>query len=351
MVAIKCGRRIGAAMLVAWVSIACGEGHATTLDPGPATRMGASETAAAAPTPSPSPTSTVVPAPEARITLAAVGDVMMARSVGGLIESDGPSVVFAGVREKLRSADITVANLETAIGDTGAPQAKSYRFRSPPAAAEALRDGGIDVVSLANNHSLDYGAEALLQTLALLREREIAAVGAGEDAAAAQRPQSVTAGGLRLAFLGFVETPGEGPGYQRSTWEAAEGRPGVAWASTEAIAAAVKAAAVDADVVIVLLHNGVEGSAVPSQSQRTYAQAAIDAGAALVLGSHPHVLQPVERYGNGVIVFSLGNFAFDGFDGASNTSAIFEAVLTADGVESWSLAPVTIVNGLPVLDP
>ena len=291
---------------------------------------------------------TSTPAPTRRITLSAVGDVMLDRSVGERIRSDGPTVVFKGVRESLRGADFTVANLETSIADVGSPRAKGYTFRSPPAAAEALKDAGIDLVSLANNHSLDFGPEALRQTLALVESQGILAVGAGVDSASAQAPKFVAINGLHLAFLGFVDTPSEGPGYQRSTWEAGPGKPGVAWADVDGITRAVKAASAEADLVIVLLHNGVEGSSEPSSSQRAYAQAAIDAGAALVLGSHPHVLQPVERYRRGVIAFSLGNFVFDGFDGAANTSAIFEAVLTPQGVESWRMVPVSIVDGLPI---
>jgi len=294
----------------------------------------------------PAPANT--PAPTRRITLSAVGDVMLDRSVGERIRSDGPSVVFKGVRQSLRGADFTVANLETSIAEVGSPRAKGYTFRSPPAAAEALKDAGIDLVSLANNHSLDFGPDALRQTLSLVEAQGILAVGAGVDAKSALAPKVVQVNGLRLAFLGFVDTPSEGAGYQRSTWEAGPGKPGVAWADVEGITRAVKAAAAEADLVIVLLHNGVEGSREPSPSQRLYAQAAIDAGAALVLGSHPHVLQTVERYGSGVIAYSLGNFVFDGFDGAANTSAIFEAVLTPEGVESWRMVPVSIVDGLPV---
>jgi poly-gamma-glutamate synthesis protein (capsule biosynthesis protein) len=274
---------------------------------------------------------------------------MMDRSIRYRIESTGPSSVFAGVREPLRAADIAVANLETSIAHGGSPRAKGYTFRSPPLAVDALADGGIDVVSVANNHSLDFGPDALQETLALLASSGIIAVGAGADGDSARRAQIVQVGGLRLAFLGFVDVPSEGPGFQRSTWEAGPDRPGVSWASLDGIALAVQAAKKRADLVIVLLHTGVEGNAQPSAAQVAYARAAIDAGAALVLGSHPHVLQPVVRYGEGVIAYSLGNFVFDGFDGDANTSSIFEAVLTANGVESWRMIPVSIVDGLPFL--
>lgn len=338
------------AMVIAAASISCASGSRATVGTGAAPTIATPDSATLFPATEPTPV-IVPPSPAARITLAAVGDVMMDRSVRYRIERSGPSVVFAGVREELRAADITVANLETSIGDVGSPRAKGYTFRSPPAAARALADGGIDVVSLANNHSLDFGPDALRQTMSLLTSSGVIAVGAGPDADSARRAHIVEVGGLRLAFLGFVDVPSEGPGFQRSTWEAGPDRPGVSWADVEGITLAVREAKDHADLVIVMLHSGVEGNTAPSSTQRAYARAAIDAGAALVLGSHPHVLQPVERYGAGVIAYSLGNFVFDGFDGIANTSAIFEAILTADGVESWTMIPVSIVDGLPVVDP
>jgi poly-gamma-glutamate synthesis protein (capsule biosynthesis protein) len=123
----------------------------------------------------------------------------------------------------------------------------------------------------------------------------------------------------------------------------------VAWATEDAVTLGVAAALKQADIVVVLLHAGTEESSVPSVAQRTLAEAAIDAGALLVIGSHPHVLQPVEEYGRGLIVYSLGNFVFDGFDGDANDSAVFLATLGPEGVESWEIVPVLIVDGLPVL--
>jgi poly-gamma-glutamate capsule biosynthesis protein CapA/YwtB (metallophosphatase superfamily) len=282
------------------------------------------------------------------LLLAAVGDVMLARSVGARIERDGPDVVFDGVAEVLRAADISVGNLESALSDLGEPAEKGYAFRAPPAAADALVDAGIDLVSLANNHSLDYGREALLDTLTRLGAARIASVGAGPNGVAARRPAVLERNGLRVAFLAYVDVPPDGS-FSRGTWEATEARPGVAWLDLATLGDDIRVARAVADVVVVMLHFGREFATEPTAAQWTAARFAVDAGAALVLGSHPHMLQEVERYGEGVIAYSVGNFVFDGFDGPSNETAILMADLTVKGVETWQLIPVAVVDGLPEL--
>ncbi|MEX0781299.1 MAG: CapA family protein [Dehalococcoidia bacterium] len=301
-------------------------------------------TAAPAPTATPTPT----PGP---LTLVAVGDMMLARSVGQRVLSDGPEVVFGeAVAAILREADLAIGNLECAVSERGEPQPKGYTFRAPPAAVEALELAGFDMVSLANNHALDYGPDALHDTVMHLEDRGIRAVGAGPDLPAASAATILERGGLRIAFVGLVDVPPEGPGFSRDTWEAGPDSWGVAWADEETVRAAVAAAAESADIVVALLHFGFEYHTTPSAAQRTLAHTAIDAGASLVIGTHPHVLQEVEEYGGGLIAYSLGNFVFDGFDGTANDSAILRVTLEADAVLAWELVPVELVdNGLPRL--
>ncbi|MBI4769871.1 MAG: CapA family protein, partial [Chloroflexi bacterium] len=184
-------------------------------------------------------------------------------------------------------------------------------------------------------------------TFELLGARGIAAVGAGENAAAARAPLLLERNGLRLAFLAYVDVPVEYGGFDARDWIAGPASPGVAWAEPGEIAAGVQAARAGADVVIVLLHAGLEGRPQPSPNQQAAARAAIDAGAALVIGSHPHVLQGVERYGGGLIAYSLGNFVFDGFGFPENYSAILSITLTRAGVTAYDWLPVAIENGLP----
>ena len=279
----------------------------------------------------------------------AVGDVMLARSIGDRILAGGPAVPFAGVASTLAEADLLVVNLECAISERGEPQPKGYTFRAPLAAADSLALAGVDVVGLANNHALDYGPEALADTFQLLSERGIAYTGAGSSQEAARAPAVIERNGLRLAFLGYVDVPVESGGFDTRSWTAGLDSPGVAWAVPEHVAADVAAARALADVVIVLFHFGLESRAEVTDLQRALAHAAIEAGASLVIGSHPHVLQGVEQYGGGLIVYSLGNFVFDGFGFPENYSAIFTATLTREGAQDFGWVPVVVENGLPRL--
>lgn len=299
--------------------------------------------------PPPAPTEAGPPPPtrttDATVTLVAVGDLMLGRSVGARLAAGEAGVPFAAVAHLLEG-DLTVGNLEAPVAAGGEPQAKAYTFLAPPAAAAALAGAGFDVLALANNHALDYGPHALLETLTRLRAEGILPVGAGPDAERARAPAIVERNGLRLAFLAYVGTPPEGS-YRRATWEAAPGRPGVAWLDLAAVREDVARAKAAADHVVVLFHFGSEGSAMPTAEQRAAVRAAFDAGATVVLGSHPHVLQPVETEDGRLAAYSLGNFVFDGFDGAANRSAVLRIVLGREGVRRWELLPVEVVDGLP----
>jgi poly-gamma-glutamate synthesis protein (capsule biosynthesis protein) len=270
---------------------------------------------------------------------------MLARSIGTALARNLDDFPFGAVASILQSADVTVGNLECALGTAGKRARKSYTFLGPPDAAASLANAGFDVVSLANNHSLDYGPSALNETRGLLSAVGILYAGAGADEAAAHRPAVLAIKGLRLAFLAYVNTPAEGS-YRASTWGAKGNKAGVAWANPKRIAADVASARARADVVIVLLHSGRENVQVPDSTQRRVARAAIDAGAALVIGSHPHVLQGVERYRGGVIAYSLGNFVFDGLYSRSET-AILHVTLGREGVRAIDWTPVVLRRGRP----
>jgi poly-gamma-glutamate synthesis protein (capsule biosynthesis protein) len=282
------------------------------------------------------------------LRLTAVGDIMLDRALGAAIGSGNLDFPFASVQPLLKDAGVTVGNLESALGDVGKPAAKRYTFRAPPAAAESLARAGFDVLSLANNHALDYGPAALLQGLDLLRAQGIATVGAGQDAAAAHRPALYRVNGLTLAFLGYVHVPVEGhlPYFDTKTWTATADTPSLAWADPAQIANDVAAARQEADHVVVLLHSGYEYGAAPSPPQVAAAHAAVDAGAALVVGHHAHILQGVEFYNGGVIVYGLGNFAFT-ITGPPET-ALLNAWLDEDGVRQIEFIPAVVqASGQP----
>jgi poly-gamma-glutamate capsule biosynthesis protein CapA/YwtB (metallophosphatase superfamily) len=255
------------------------------------------------------------PAPNRQGTLLldAMGDFMLARGIAQMVQQHGEDWPFAAVKDRLASADLRYGNLELALTDRGAAANKDYTFRAPPAETQALLSAGINVVDLANNHVLDFGSSGLLDTEAALDGAGIAHVGAGPDDTAAHKPLISVVNGVRIAWLAYANVPDDsGPShFVARSLEAGLGRPGVAWGTPDVVTRDVQAAKQQADVVIVALHSGYEYTDVPNTIQTSLAHAAIDAGAALVLGAHPHVLQGVEFYKNGVIAYSLGNFVFD----------------------------------------
>jgi poly-gamma-glutamate capsule biosynthesis protein CapA/YwtB (metallophosphatase superfamily) len=275
---------------------------------------------------------------------------MLARTVGDQVLAKGPQIVFAGVQSILDLADIRVGNLECAITGRNTPEKKSFPLKAPLQTVQALSLAKFDLLSLANNHAMDYGYAGLADTQAVLRGSGIATVGAGLNAFSAHAPVVIEKNGLRLAFLAYVDVIPELYGFDPRSWIATETRPGIAWADPDNIRADVIAAKRNADLVIVMLHGGIEITDVIgniTDEQRSEAHAAIDAGAAVVIGSHPHVLQRIERYHGGLIAYSLGDFVFDQYDGVANATIILRVVLDRDGLQSYEYVPVLIENGLP----
>lgn len=248
---------------------------------------------------------------------------------------------FERVLGLLQDADITIANLEAPLTDRGEPVEKLFNFRTSPRFVIGLPGAGIDVVSLGNNHTADYGPDGVEDTLAALTEAGVLFSGAGMDEDAARAPAIIEAEGLRLAFLSYTD--------QFINTFAGPGQPGVAFAETEVIAQDVAAARDVADVVIVSLHSGLEYVDEPNSAQREFSRAAIDAGALLVIGHHPHTLQGIEEYAGGLIVYSLGNFVFDLDAGdleelgaRAFESVVLYVTLTEDEIIDVRLEPVFI---------
>ncbi len=278
------------------------------------------------------------------VHLVAVGDIMLDRSLGTAVAGGNLEYPFAKVSEHLRTGDLTIGNVESALGDTGTAESKRYPFRAPPEAAESLALAGFDIVSLANNHGMDYGEEALLQAISLLQEQGIAAIGAGANAAEAHTAEIREVDGLKLAFFGYVNVPVEAiTGFDTASWTAGGELPGVAWADPEVITADVTAVQDEVDLTVVVLHSGFEYVAAPSAPQIAAAHAAIDAGADLVIGHHAHILQGIEFYGDGAIIYGTGNFAFE-IDGPPET-AIFDIWLDSSGVRQIEISPAIVQFG------
>lgn len=282
------------------------------------------------------------------VHLTAVGDIMLDRSLGNTIQAGNLGHPFEKVVHLLEDADVTIGNLESALGDAGQPAQKRYTFRAPPAAAESLALAGFDLISLANNHAMDYGPDTLLQAISLLQEQGVTAVGAGANESEARALRVRQIGQIKVGFLAYVNVPVEVGGFDTYSWTATADEPGLAWGNVADIAADVSTAADAADLLVVLLHSGLEYIDAPSEAQMAAAHAAVDAGAAIVIGHHSHLLQGVEFYQDGVIVYGLGNFAFQ-IEGEPST-AILDVWLDESGVRQISFTPVVIqVGGQPRL--
>lgn len=247
-------------------------------------------------------------------TLLFVGDVMLARGVALYTEREGSGdfrFPFAYVSSTLRAADLTVGNLEHPVSDRGKNQGSQYSLRATPAAVDGLVDAGFDVVSLANNHIWDWGTDALSDTLASLDQAGIAHAGAGMNEPSANAPVTIEHHTNRIAFVSWTNLYPEG-------LEATGENPGVSRFREDEAPVRVRELANSHDIVVVLLHFGDEYRTNANEAQKRIARALVDAGADLVIGHHPHVVEEVERYEGslpagrqGWIAYSLGNFVFD----------------------------------------
>ncbi|HZB86005.1 MAG TPA: CapA family protein [Gaiellaceae bacterium] len=262
------------------------------------------------------------------LVLAAVGDVNLGDRVGLAVSTYGVRYPWLSVAPALSRADLAVANLECAVSTRGAPLAgKQYTFRGRPGALIAAgRFAGLDVVSLANNHSLDYGHDAFIDTIRHATRAGISVAGGGSSLAAARTPAVREAGGLRIAFLAYSDVRPLG-------FDAGAGIAGTTPAFPEIVAPDVRRARRAADVVIVYFHWGEERMARPNVRQRALAQLALSSGATIVLGAHPHVLQPLERpRPRRLVAWSLGNFVFGATSPGTRRTGILLVRLGATGV-------------------
>ena len=283
------------------------------------------------------------PETDSVVHLSAVGDISLDRTLGEVLQQGDLEYPFSAVSDQLQEADISVGNLESALGDSGVPQRKSYTFRAPPEAAASLAMAGFDLVSLANNHGMDYGEEALIQAVDLLTKQGLSTIGAGENDSAAYAPQIIESNGLRIAFFGYANVPIESGGFDVASWTAGENKPGIAWAEPQIVAENIAAIRDQVDLIVVLLHSGIEYLPTPSEAQQSIGHAAIDAGADLVIGHHAHILQGIEYYKDGVIIYGTGNFAFDII--GPPESVIYHIWLDRDGVREIAIEPVIVQAG------
>jgi|CryBogDrversion2_7_1035282.scaffolds.fasta_scaffold10202_2 poly-gamma-glutamate capsule biosynthesis protein CapA/YwtB (metallophosphatase superfamily) len=275
------------------------------------------------------------------IKMVFVGDIMLDDLPGKYIKAGkDPFKSFAPL---LKQADITIGNLECVVGTTGEPEDKPFVLRANPRVLPVLQKY-FSAVSLANNHTGDYGPKALSKMLELLDEASLKHFGAGKEIRSAHEPIIFEVKGKRIAVLGFdIFLP--------RSFEALDDRPGSAWGEPDYIVADIKRAKdfYRADVVITYPHWGWEGEKTASQNQVQLAHLMIDSGADAVVGGHPHVTQNIENYKDKPIFYSLGNFIFDGFDTVDTTTGwALEIMINPDSKITWQINEAKLSkNGIP----
>ena len=312
--------------VVAWQLVAqAGAGGAAWLPPPPMLPPG-SEPAAAQPA-------------EGEAVLVFLGDVALGRSVEAQLARYGPAYPWTGLEPLLRPADLAAANLEGVLTTQGRPLDKRYLIRAHPTWGQTLVESGLDLLTLANNHALDYGPAGLDETLDTLEASGLGVVGVGREGEDARRPALYTLRGVRVAVLGYAAARWDGsvdvPATER-----------IAWARPAAVQSDVRAAREQADVVIVLLHAGTEYARQPSTDQVAVARAAVEAGADLVVGHHPHVTQTVERSGSALIVYSLGDALFDIPRPGAMQGHLLRVLVSRAGLRRAELWPFWIADAI-----
>jgi poly-gamma-glutamate synthesis protein (capsule biosynthesis protein) len=279
------------------------------------------------------------------LVIQGTGDVNLDPAYIPALAAEGWDHAWSGLNGLFLEDDLTVINLECAPSDLGSPEPKEFVFRCPTESLPSLATNGIEVASMGNNHSSDYGKEALVDGRANLIAAGAAPVGAGANADEAGAPAVFEVGGWTVAVIGF------GGVFPNDAWVATEDIPGMRDGDDiPSMVAAVEAAAAQADLVVVAIHWGVEFDLVPRPEDVERAQAMIAAGADIIFGHHPHRLQPLDVIDGRPIFWSLGNFVWPNSSLAGSTTAVARAVVSPDGTIEGCLIPALIeAPGHPVL--
>ena len=328
-------RMLAAAAAAAGLLAACtSSGSPRSAASGPPSGSRSAIHDSSAPTPPPSSSTAAV---AGRFTMAFAGDVHFSGRIRDRLDRD-PATVFGAAAPGLARADLTMVNLETAITDGGEQQGKEFTFRAPPAAFTALRDGGIDVATMANNHGADYGEPGLRDSLAAMQAAHFPVVGIGKDAAAAYAPYTTTLNGVRVAIIGADQVQDE---TTLRLFSAGPHSPGVANAFDERLLTSVRRAKAAGYVVVVYVHWGIEYQTCPSSLQEQLAGQLADAGASAVVGAHAHVLQGAGWRPDGTYVaYGLGNYLWWlSFGNGQDDNGVLTLTFDRDRVVGSHFAP------------
>lgn len=280
------------------------------------------------------------------ITISIVGDILMDSSVRGQIDKNGVDFPWEHVKDYFQKDNITVGNLETSITTAGTKwEDKQFNFRSDPKNLKAMEEAGIEVVSLANNHTLDYGYDGFIDTLNHLDKSKIKRVGGGINRKEAMEGVIIEENGVKIGILGFSRV------VPSVDWYAGNNRPGIVGAydaHIDGVLERVKELKKETDIVVLSIHWGVELSTIPREEEIALAKKLIDSGVDIVMGHHPHVLQGVEIYKGKPIFYSLGNFVFGSKNELTANTIIGQVYLKGKEIDCIKIIPCEIVAGRPI---
>ncbi len=283
--------------------------------------------------------------PKRTIVIHGTGDVSLDPSYIPAFRSNGYGWAWSGLEGLFRREDLTVINHECPSTDIVAPIAKTFSFRCDPAALDDARRAGVEVASLANNHGFDHGPDALLDSIRNMERADIVPLGAGASEEEADAPRYVEVKGWRIGLVGVGEVID--PEYQVA--EGNETGTAVGHDFPRALRA-IREAEANADLVIVVIHWGVELDTQPRAYQISEAQRMVDAGADVIFGHHSHRLQPMEVIDGKPVFYGLGNFVWPSFSVAGSTTAVAQVVVRPNGTLKGRLLPAYIAsNGHPAL--
>jgi len=277
---------------------------------------------------------------DSKVTLCFAGDVMMDSYFADYISNFGVDYSWTSVASVLQEADIAAINLETSVSERGKTlKSEAYAFRSKPYTLQGLVNAGVDLVNLANNHTYDYGEVAFLDTMEHLEKSNILYSGAGKNLEEAIDVKILERNNLKVGFISFSEIQTSG------NFKAGENKAGIAFFNKNddsQVLAAVAKGKKECDILIVMLHWGVEYTSAPSEYQVELAHKIIDNGADGIIGHHPHMLQGIELYKEKPILYSIGNFIFLKKNQEAGKTAVFKLEFGEDKFMGGSFYPVYI---------
>lgn len=279
---------------------------------------------------------------QSRVSFCAVGDILLDRGIRRSILAENADYPFEHISGFINEFDLAFCNLECPVSATGKSTGKIYCFKADTAFFSGVQNAGFNLFSIANNHIIDWGEKACLDTREFIEAKKLFTFGAGKDQNEALEPLLIKMNGLIFALYASVGIP-----LKNMIWPMS--KPGPAQATLEQLVERIQLIRKNVDFIIISMHWGTEYEPIPRDHQKTWAHALIDAGADLIIGHHPHVLQSIEVYKKRIILYSLGNFVFDQHKLYQRQSGIFSCVFKNGRIDSACFYPVLVNNFQPEL--